>query len=56
MTMLPEPRPGVWGKDAKVGEVIRILKDGTPVVNVGAAFFTLTGGKDMRLRRELGYD
>lgn len=54
MTMLA-PRPGVWGNEARPGEIIEILSDGTRVFHAGAAFATLTGGRDLRLRRRLGY-
>lgn len=56
MPMLPSPRPGAWGKDARPGEIIRFLSDGTPVRYLGASFRPLSGGKDRRLRKALGYE
>jgi len=54
--MLPPPRPGAWGNDARPGEIVRYLADGTPVRYLGATFRPLGGGTDRELRRSLGYE
>lgn len=49
------PRPGVWGQDARPGEIIRILPDGAKVYNLGASFIQLTGANH-RQRRRFGFE
>lgn len=56
MDVNPRPRPGIWGSDARPGEIIEILPDGTRVFNFGAALVPWLGaGKDLELRRHFGY-
>jgi hypothetical protein len=45
------PRPGVWGDEARPGEVIRVLASGAKVYNLGATFIPVTG-ENHRLRRK----
>lgn len=50
-----EPRPGVWGEEARPGEIIRVEADGTRIFNVGAMFIPLTG-ENHRKRRRFGFE
>lgn len=55
MTAPGKPRPGVWGEDARPGEIVRELPGGVRVYNLGASFIPLTGANHKQ-RRRFGFE
>lgn len=50
MTMKNQPRPGVWGDQARPGEIIRIEANGTQIFNLGATFVPITRANHKKRR------